>query len=73
MMQTQEENGKVGMYVAICERDKEEVDSCNGWTVATVELVHAALSPLTTPTTSYTLSEGSSNVISASGRSKCET
>jgi hypothetical protein len=74
MMQTQEENGKVGIYVAICEIDtKEEVDRCNGWTVATEELALVALPPLTTPTTNSALSEGSSNVISASGRSKCET
>ena len=71
-MQTQEENGIVGIYVTICETDKEEVDRCNGWTVATEELALVALPPLTTPTTNSTLSEGSSNVISASGRSKCE-
>lgn len=67
MMQTQEENhGKVGMYIAICERDEEEEDTCNGRSFATEEVV----SPLTTPTTNSTSIEGSSNDTSASGRSK---
>jgi hypothetical protein len=53
------------------ESDEEEVDACNGWTVATEKLV---LPSTTTPTTNSTLSEaGSSNITSASGRSKCKT
>ncbi|KAI2493544.1 hypothetical protein MHU86_21011 [Fragilaria crotonensis] len=54
MMQKQEENGKVGMYVAIGKRDEEEADTCNGGTDATEEQV----SPLTTPTTNSS-TEGS--------------
>ena len=71
MMQTQEENEKVGMYVAIRKRDEEEVDACNERTVTTEELV---VSPLTTPTTYYTSSaEGSSsNVTSASSSGRSE-
>ena len=68
MMQTHKENAKVGMCVAIRERDdEEEVDTCNGRT-ATTDVV----SPLTTPTTNSTSSEGSSDGISSAsgGRSK---
>ena len=67
MMQKQEENGKVGMYVAIGKRDEEEVDTCNGGTDATEEQV----SPLTTPTTNSTSTEGSRSLsTSANERSK---
>ena len=67
MMQKQEENGKVGMYIAIGKRDEEEVDTCNGGTDATWEQV----SPLTTPTTNSTSTEGSRSLsTSASGRIK---
>ena len=41
MMQTQEENGKVGMYVAICESDEEEVDTCNRGTTSIATTDHA--------------------------------
>ena len=56
------------MCVAIHERHDEEVDTSNERTVATEELV----SPLTTPTTNFTSSEGSNNGISSAsgGRSK---
>ena len=65
MRQAHKENAKVGMYVAICDRDEEEVETCNGQTIATEE---DPVSPLTTPTTnSFMSSEGSSNVSSASG------
>ena len=55
-------------YAAICKRDEEWVDTCNGWAVATKQY---PVLPLTTPTTNSTSSEGSSsNVISwDSGRS----
>jgi hypothetical protein len=67
MMQAQEENGKVEMYVVICKRGQEEVCACNKRTLATGEPVL----PLTTPTTNSTSSaEGSNNVTSASRRSK---
>jgi hypothetical protein len=67
MIQTHEENAKVGMCVAIREQDDEEVDTCNGRTAAT-----EVVSPLTTPTTNSTSSEGSSGEISSAsgGRSK---